>query len=46
MTELIRPSLKQVINHLTDAHAGLLMQRGLPCWEEGEKQEKQQLVKK
>ena len=46
MTELIRPSLKQVINHLTDAHAGLLMQRGLPCWEEGEKQEKQHLVEK
>lgn len=67
MTELIRPSLKQVINHLidahecdpaknlkdgviknhpTDAHAGLLMQRGLLCWEEGEKPEKQRLVKK
>lgn len=44
MTMLIRDGLLQAIRQLNSAHAGLLMQRGLREWEDGEKPIKKQLI--
>ena len=44
---LMRESLKKLISDgLKDAHAGLLMQRGLPEWNQDDKQAKADLLKK
>ena len=44
---LMRESLKKLISDgLKDAHAGLLMQRGLPEWNQDDKQAKADLIKK
>lgn len=41
---LMRENLRPLMHSLTTAHAGLLIQRTLPVWEEGEKPQKQALV--
>lgn len=41
---LIREQLRPLLTSLRSAHAGLLVQRGLPVWEEGEKAAKAKLV--
>lgn len=41
---LMRENLRPLMRNLTSAHAGLLIQRALPVWEEGEKDAKQALV--
>lgn len=46
MCELMRESLRELTKSCRDAHAGLLLQRGLPKWEDGEKIEKQKLLDK
>ena len=44
---LMRESLKKLISgNLKDAHAGLLMQRGLPEWNQDDKQAKEDLIEK
>lgn len=43
--QLMRSSLKQLFPKVRDAHAGLLMQRGLMQWEEGDKLTKAGLIK-
>lgn len=44
---LMRESLKKLISgNLKDAHAGLLMQRGLPEWDKDDKQAKADLIQK
>ncbi len=44
---LMRESLKKLISgNLKDAHAGLLMQRGLPEWDKDDKQAKAGLIQK
>lgn len=44
---LMRESLKKLISDgLKDAHAGLLMQRGLPEWDKDDKQAKAKLIEK
>ena len=44
---LMRESLKKLISgNLEDAHAGLLMQRGLPEWDKDDKQAKAGLIQK
>ena len=44
---LMRESLKKLISDgLKDAHAGLLMQRGLPEWNQDDKQAKAELIQK
>ena len=44
---LMRESLKKLISDdLKDAHAGLLMQRGLPEWNQDDKQAKEDLIEK
>ena len=44
---LMRESLKKLISgNLEDAHAGLLMQRGLPEWNQDDKQAKADLIQK
>ena len=35
--ELVRDKLRPLLAHLTSAHAGLLLQRGLTDWEDSEK---------
>ena len=42
--QLMRNHLKQIFPRVNDAHAGLLMQRGLTDWEESEKPIKAQLI--
>lgn len=42
--ELIRKQLKPLLRNLQTAHAGLLIQRGLPFWEDGEKESKRELL--
>lgn len=42
--QLMRNHLKQIFPRVNDAHAGLLMQRGLTDWEENEKSIKAQLI--
>ncbi len=42
--QLMRNHLKQIFPRVNDAHAGLLMQRGLTDWEESEKSIKAQLI--
>ena len=46
--QLVRNNLKPLIqlSKLESAHAGLLMQRGLTIWEEGEKPEKARLIER
>ncbi len=44
MREDLRPLVR--LSNLKSAHPGLLMQRGLPIWEEGEKKSKHQLVER
>lgn len=46
--QLVRDNLKPLIqlSRLKSAHAGLLMQRGLPVFDDGEKREKKQLVER
>lgn len=44
MTILMRDNLHQATQKLDSAHAGLLMQRGLHKWEEGEKPIKKALI--
>lgn len=46
MNELIRNTLRNVVQHTTNAHAGLLLNRGLTDWEEGEKPSKSALIQK
>ncbi len=41
---LMREKLRPLVQRLQSAHPGLLMQRGLPVWEEGEKEAKHRLV--
>lgn len=41
---LMRENLRPLMRNLTSAHAGLLIQRALPVWEDGEKPQKQMLV--
>ncbi|GGZ97284.1 hypothetical protein GCM10007162_11800 [Ignatzschineria ureiclastica] len=41
---LMREKLRPLVQRLQSAHPGLLMQRGLPIWEEGEKEAKHRLV--
>lgn len=43
--QLMRNSLKQLFPKVKDAHAGLLMQRGLMQWEEGDKAVKAGLIR-
>ena len=44
---LMRESLKELISDsLKDAHAGLIMQRGLPEWNQDDKQAKSRLIEK
>lgn len=45
MTKLVRDALIPLLNKVSDAHAGLLIQRGLSVWEVGEKPEKSKLIK-
>lgn len=42
--QLMRHQLKRIFPRVTDAHAGLLMQRGLTDWEDSEKSIKAQLI--
>ena len=42
--QLMRNQLKQIFPRINDAHAGLLMQRGLTDWEESEKSIKAHLI--
>jgi len=42
--QLMRNQLKQLFSRVNDAHAGLLMQRGLTDWEENEKSIKAHLI--
>lgn len=42
--QLMRENLRPLMHSLTTAHAGLLIQRALPVWEDGEKPQKQALV--
>ena len=42
--QLMRHQLKQIFPRVNDAHAGLLMQRGLTDWEDSEKSIKAQLI--
>lgn len=44
--ELIRDGLKSIADASRTAHAGLLIQRSLPIWEEGEKTQKGKLIEK
>lgn len=44
--DLMRESLRDLVADCNNAHAGLLLQRGLEKWEEGEKNAKQKLLKK
>lgn len=44
--QLMRDRLKRIFPSVSDAHAGLLMQRGLAHWEENEKSIKADLVNK
>lgn len=44
--DLMRNAFRPIYYGCTAAHAGLLMQRGLIEWEEGEKPKKQALIKK
>lgn len=44
--DLMRESLRDLVADCNDAHAGLLLQRGLTVWEDGEKSAKQQLLQK
>lgn len=46
MTELMRRSLSALCSEVESAHAGLLIQRGLQTWEDGEKIVKQKLIEK
>lgn len=46
MVELIRESLTDIVQSASTAHAGLLIQRTLPVWEENEKTQKAKLIKK
>lgn len=41
---LMRENLRPLMQNLSSAHAGLLIQRALPVWEDGEKPQKQALV--
>lgn len=43
--ELMRHDLRQVISSINDAHAGLLIQRGLTDWEDNEKPIKKRLIR-
>lgn len=43
--QLMRNALKNLYPRINDAHAGLLMQRGLKQWEEGEKPTKKALIR-
>lgn len=45
MTKLMRDGLYQAICQTNSAHAGLLMQRGLRQWEDGDKPYKKDLIK-
>ena len=45
MTDLMRNDLRPLFESARSAHAGLLMQRGLVRWEEGDKPTKQALIK-
>lgn len=45
MPKLVRDALIPLLDQVIDAHAGLLMQRGLSVWEVGEKPEKSKLIK-
>ena len=42
--ELVRDKLRPLLGRLHSAHAGLLLQRGLTDWEEGEKNKKRELI--
>ena len=42
--QLMRHQLKRIFPRVNDAHAGLLMQRGLTDWEDSEKSIKAQLI--
>lgn len=44
MTNLVRDSLIPLLNQVSDAHAGLLMQRGLQVWQENDKSNKTSLM--
>ena len=46
MTILMRPSLIDTTHHCNDAHAGLLLTRGLTEWQTGEKTLKAALIDK
>ncbi len=46
MTDLMRNDFRTLYNQANTAHAGLLMQRGLPVWEDGEKPHKKALIEK
>ena len=44
MTDLMRNDLRPLFKTTSSAHAGLLIQRGLTKWEDGEKRTKQTLI--
>lgn len=44
--DLMRESLRDLVADCNNAHAGLLLQRGLTVWEDGEKHAKQKLLQK
>lgn len=46
MTALVRTALKDSIQQAKTAHAGLLLTRSLPVWEQNEKSEKTRLIEK
>ena len=46
MTDLMRNDLRDLFNQTRTAHAGLLIQRGLTKWEDGDKPTKKSLVQK
>mgnify|MGYP000597281386 CR=1 FL=1 len=46
MTILMRPSLRDTTHHCNNAHAGLLLTRGLTEWQTGEKTLKAALIDK
>lgn len=46
MTDLMRSDLRPLFERTSSAHAGLLVQRGLKKWEEGDKPTKKSLVQK
>lgn len=46
MSELMRKDFKSLVDKVSTAHAGLLIQKSLPIWQEKEKAEKERLLNK